>query len=52
VSADLADRQVGTAIPYRIYDVAANTGWVTVGTDHDTAAFAVTLHPPLLATET
>ena len=28
-------------IPYGIYDLAANTGWVTVGTDHDTAAFAV-----------
>ena len=29
------------AIPYGIYDVAANRGWVNVGTDHDTAAFAV-----------
>jgi hypothetical protein len=28
-------------VPYGIYDVAANTGWVNVGTDHDTAAFAV-----------
>ncbi|WP_330457560.1 ISAzo13 family transposase [Streptomyces sp. NBC_00820] len=36
------DRQgPGKAIPYGIYDVAANTGWVSVGTDHDTAAFAV-----------
>jgi Rhodopirellula transposase DDE domain len=32
---------VGKAIPYRIYDLGANTGWVAVGTDHDTAAFAV-----------
>jgi hypothetical protein len=31
----------GTAIPYGIYDLAANAGWVNVGTDHDTAAFAV-----------
>lgn len=31
----------GKAIPYGIYDIAANTGWVSVGTDHDTAAFAV-----------
>ncbi len=31
----------GKAIPYGIYDLAANTGWVNVGTDHDTAAFAV-----------
>jgi transposase len=31
----------GKAVPYGIYDVTANTGWVSVGTDHDTAAFAV-----------
>ena len=29
------------AIPYEIYDIATNTGWVNVGTDHDTAEFAV-----------
>lgn len=29
------------AIPYGIYDIARNTGWVNVGTDHDTAQFAV-----------
>ncbi|MEV7359052.1 ISAzo13 family transposase [Kitasatospora sp. NPDC091276] len=29
------------AIPYGIYDVSANTGWVNVGVDHDTSAFAV-----------
>ena len=33
--------QAGKAIPYGVYDVGANTGWVTVGRDHDTAAFAV-----------
>jgi len=39
---DFLDRQgQGKAIPYGIYDIAANTGWVSVGTDHDTAAFAV-----------
>jgi Rhodopirellula transposase DDE domain len=38
---DFPDRQVGKAIPYGVYDLAANTGWVNVGTDHDTAAFAV-----------
>ncbi len=32
---------LGKANPYGIYDVAANDGWVSVGTDHDTAAFAV-----------
>lgn len=38
---DFADKQLGKAIPYGVYDVAADTGWVNVGTDHDTAAFAV-----------
>lgn len=38
---DFADPHLGKAIPYGIYDLAANTGWVNVGTDHDTAAFAV-----------
>jgi transposase len=38
---DFLDRQAGKAIPYGIYDTAANAGWVSVGTDHDTAAFAV-----------
>ena len=31
----------GQAIPYGIYDLAANAGWVNVGTDHNTAQFAV-----------
>ena len=31
----------GKAIPYGVYDVTADAGWVNVGTDHDTAAFAV-----------
>jgi len=31
----------GKAIPYGVYDVAADAGWVSVGTDHDTSAFAV-----------
>ncbi len=31
-----------TAIPYGIYDLTADTGWVNVGTDHDTSMFAVT----------
>ena len=38
---DFPDPQLGKAIPYGIYDVAANTGWVSVGADHDTSAFAV-----------
>jgi hypothetical protein len=38
---DFPDAELGKAIPYGVYDVAANAGWVNVGTDHDTAAFAV-----------
>ncbi|HEX4659603.1 MAG TPA: ISAzo13 family transposase [Streptosporangiaceae bacterium] len=38
---DYVDPELGKAIPYGIYDVTANAGWVNVGTDHDTAAFAV-----------
>jgi hypothetical protein len=38
---DFPDRELGKAIPYGVYDLAANSGWVSVGVDHDTAAFAV-----------
>jgi hypothetical protein len=38
---DFEDKELGHAIPYGVYDLAANVGWVSVGTDHDTAAFAV-----------
>jgi hypothetical protein len=38
---DFPGDSVGKAVPYGVYDVAADTGWVSVGTDHDTAAFAV-----------
>ena len=38
---DFIDRELGKAIPYGVYDVTANTGWVSVGVDHDTAEFAV-----------
>jgi transposase len=38
---DFPSDSAGSAIPYGIYDVTANAGWVNVGTDHDTAAFAV-----------
>src|SRR5262249_41360991 len=31
----------GKAVPYGVYDLGANAGWVNVGTDHNTAAFAV-----------
>jgi transposase len=38
---DFIDPQLGKAIPYGVYDVRANLGWVSVGVDHDTPAFAV-----------
>jgi hypothetical protein len=38
---DFPGAAVGVALPYGVYDMGANTGWVNVGTDHDTAVFAV-----------
>jgi hypothetical protein len=38
---DFVDEKVGKAIPDGVYDPTANMGWVNVGVDHDTAAFAV-----------
>ncbi|NEN99125.1 MAG: ISAzo13 family transposase [Moorea sp. SIO3I7] len=38
---DFADPNLGKVIPYGIYDVSNNQGWVNVGIDHDTAEFAV-----------
>ena len=38
---DFKDKELGKAIPYGIYDLAEDTGWVNVGIDHDTAQFAV-----------
>ena len=38
---DFPGDSVGKAVPYGVYDLTANAGWVSVGTDHDTAAFAV-----------
>ena len=38
---DFPDPEIPKAIPYGVYDIAANEGFVSVGDDHDTAAFAV-----------
>ena len=38
---DFIDPELGKVAPYGVYDVTANTGWVNVGIDHDTAEFAV-----------
>ena len=37
---DFPDKKLGKAIPYGVYDLASNEGWVSVGIDHDTARFA------------
>jgi hypothetical protein len=37
---DFRDKQLGIGIPYGVYDLTRNNGWVSVGIDHDTAAFA------------
>ena len=37
---DFIDTAVGKAIPYGVYDLTENQGWVSVGIDHDTARFA------------
>ncbi len=37
---DFVIPELGRAVPCGIYDIAGNTGWVSVGIDHDTAAFA------------
>jgi hypothetical protein len=38
---DFVDPEMGRANPYGVYDIGADEGWVSVGTDHDTSAFAV-----------
>jgi len=38
---DFLIKELGRAVPYGVYDLAANAGWVGVGMDHDTSAFAV-----------
>ena len=38
---DFLDKALGKAIPYGVYDLTHDAGWVSVGVDHDTASFAV-----------
>ncbi len=38
---DFIDPELGKVAPYGVYDLTANTGWVNIGIDHDTAEFAV-----------
>ena len=38
---DFIDKKLGKVAPYGVYDLTKNNGWISVGIDHDTAAFAV-----------
>jgi hypothetical protein len=38
---DFKIKALGRAAPYGVYDIGENVGWASVGTDHDTAEFAV-----------
>jgi len=38
---DFMDKELGKAIPYGVYDLMQNKGWVSVGVDHETASLAV-----------
>lgn len=37
---DFLVKELGRAVPYGVYDLAANAGWISIGVNHDTAAFA------------
>ncbi len=45
---DFLDKDLGKAIPYGVYDLSQNEGWVSVGIDHDTARFAAHGHSSLV----
>jgi len=45
-SHDFVIPELGRAVPYGVYDIAGNTGWVSVGIDHDTAALPPTPSGP------
>ncbi len=45
---DFPDKKLGKAIPYGVYDLASNEGWVSVGIDHDTARVRDRQHPSLV----
>jgi hypothetical protein len=38
---DFEDKELGKVVPYGVYDIGANDGWVSLGIDHDTGQFAV-----------
>ena len=46
---DFVDEELGKVIPYGVFDLSLNEGWVSVGIDHDTAQFAVQRHRPVVA---
>ena len=46
---DFQDKKLGKAIPYGIYDIASNEGWVSVGIDHDTSQYRCAQHSFVVA---
>ena len=46
---DFINRKLGRAVPYGIYDITENVGWVSVGTDHDYGQLCRQCHPPMVA---
>ena len=46
---DFLIKELGRAVPYGIYDLAANAGWVSVGIDNDTAGLRGSDDPPMVA---
>ena len=45
---DFVDKELGRAVPYGVYDLANDEGWVSVGDTADTAALRRRVHPPLV----
>jgi hypothetical protein len=45
---DFLIKELGRAVPYGVYDLAANSGWVSVGVDHDTRRLRSKQHPPVV----
>jgi hypothetical protein len=46
---DFLTKELGRAVPYGIYDLAANAGWVNVGVDNDTGGLRGSNDPPMVA---
>ena len=43
---DFEDKELGKVVPYGVYDIAANDGWVSLGIDHDTGQTSILTFTP------